>query len=156
MTDRSYEITAEGLAALEAELAELEGEGRNEMAERIKTARAWGDLSENAEYHAAKEAQAHLETNIMRLRDRRRNAIIVEPGSTDGSAALGSTVVTRDEESGRETTYTLVSATEASPTEGKLSIESPLARSLMGAREGEVVAFEAPRGTRRLRVVSVS
>jgi transcription elongation factor GreA len=156
MSERSYEITPEALAALEAELAELEGEARREMAERIRTARSWGDLKENAEYHDAKDAQAHLETKIRRLQDRRRNAIVVEGGSSDGSAALGSTVVARDEESGRESTYVLVPATEAAPTEGKLSIEAPLARSLMGARPGDVVDFAAPRGTRRLRVVSVS
>ena len=76
-------------------------------------------------------------------------------GKTDGAVALGSTVVARDEASGRETTYVLVTATESAPTEGKLSIEAPLARSLMGAREGDVVDFEAPRGTRSMRVLSV-
>ncbi len=156
LSDRSYEITAEGLAALEAEIAELEGEGRREMADRIRTARAWGDLKENAEYHDAKNSQAHLETKILRLQDRRRSAIVIEAGSTDGTVAMGSTVVARDEESGREKTYELVSATEADPTAGKLSIEAPLARSLMGASEGDVVDFEAPRGTRRLRVISIS
>ena len=154
MSDRSYEITPEGLAALEAELAELEGEARRAMAALIKTALEWGDLKENAEYHDAKDAQAHLETKIKRLQDRRRNAIVVEPSASDGSAQLGSTVVV--DEAGRERTYVLVSATEAAPTEGKLSIESPLARSLLGARVGDTVDFEAPRGTRSLRVVSVS
>ncbi|MEJ7894262.1 MAG: transcription elongation factor GreA [Solirubrobacteraceae bacterium] len=155
MSGRSYEITADGLAALEAEIEEIEGPGRRAMADRIRTARAWGDLKENAEYHDAKNAQAHLETKLLRLQDRRRNAIVVEVGKTDGAVALGSTVVARDEASGRETTYVLVTATEAAPTEGKLSIEAPLARSLMGAREGDVVDFEAPRGTRSMRVLSV-
>jgi transcription elongation factor GreA len=154
LTDRSYEITPEALAALESELAELEGPARTEMAERIRTARGWGDLSENAEYHAAKEAQAHLETKIVRLRDRRRNAVVVEPGSSDGSVALGSTVTVDDD--GRERTYLLSSATDADPAQGKLSIEAPLARCLLGAKVGDEVAFEAPRGTRRLKVLSVS
>jgi transcription elongation factor GreA len=154
LNDRSYEITPEALEALEAELAELEGPARNEMAERIRTARAWGDLSENAEYHSAKEAQAHLETKIVRLRDRRRNAIVVEPGSSDGSVALGSTVVVDDD--GRERTYMLSPATDADPTQGKLSIEAPLGRCLLGAKPGDEVDFEAPRGVRRLRVLSVS
>lgn len=154
MSDRSYEITPDGLVALEAELAELEGPARREIALRIKTAREWGDLKENAEYHDAKNSQAHLETKILRLQDRRRNAIVVEPTASDGTARMGSTVVVDDD--GREKTYALVSATEASPTEGKLSIESPLAQSLMGAKVGDVVAFEAPRGTRSLRIVSVS
>ena len=154
MSDRSYEITPDALAALETELEQLEGPARDEMAERIRTARGWGDLSENAEDHAAKEAQAHLEPKIPRLRDRRRNAIVVEPGSGDGSAALGSTVVVDDD--GQEKTYVLASATDADPASGKLSIESPLARCLLGAKAGEDVRFEAPKGVRTLRVVSVS
>jgi transcription elongation factor GreA len=154
LSDRSYEITPEGLAALEAELAELEGPSRRAMAARIKTAREWGDLKENAEYHDAKDAQAHLETKIKRLQDRRRNAIVVQPSASDGTAKLGSTVVVDDD--GRERTYVLVSATEAAPTEGKLSIESPLAHSLLGAQAGDTVDFEAPRGTRSLRIMSVS
>lgn len=156
MSDRSYEISPEALEALEREIAELEGEGRREMAERIRTARAWGDLKENAEYHDAKNSQAHLETKILRLQDRRRNAVVIEPGEGDGSVALGSQVVVRDEESARETAYAIVSATEADPAAGRLSIEAPLAQSLLGGRADAVVDFEAPRGTRRLRIVSVS
>jgi transcription elongation factor GreA len=157
MADRSYEITPDALDELDAELTELEGAARTEMAERIRTARGWGDLSENAEYHAAKEAQAHLETKIARLRDRRRNAIVVQPGAdAAGGAALGSTVVVRDEDADRETTYILSPATGADPTEGKLSIEAPLARALIGAKVGDVVEAEAPRGVRRLRVLNVS
>jgi transcription elongation factor GreA len=154
VNDRSYEITPSALAALEAELAGLEGAARREMADRIRTARAWGDLKENAEYHDAKDAQAHLETKILRLQDRRRHAIVVEPETGD-VVTLGSTVVARDEESERETTYELVSATEADPAAGRLSIEAPLARSLLGAKAGDVVNFEAPRGARRMRVVRV-
>jgi transcription elongation factor GreA len=155
VSDPSYEITPEGLKALEAELAQLEGEGRREMAERIKTARAWGDLKENAEYHDAKNSQAHLETKILRLQDRRRNAVVVEAKSGVG-AALGNTVGTVDEESGKEATYEIVSANEADPKEKRISIESPLARSLVGAKAGDVVNFTAPRGTRRLRITAVS
>ena len=155
VSDRSYEISPEALEALECEIAELEGEGRREMSERIKTARAWGDLKENAEYHDAKNSQAHLETKILRLQDRRRHAVVVEPGESDGSVGLGTHVTVRDAESGRETAYEIVSATEADPAGGKLSIEAPLAQSLLGARADDVVGFEAPRGTRRLHVVSV-
>ena len=137
MSDRSYEISPKALEALEREIAELEGEGRREMAERIRTARAWGDLKENAEYHDAKNSQAHLETKILRLQDRRRHAVVIEPGAGDGSVALGSRVVVADEESGRETTYEIVSATEADPAAGRLSIEAPIAQSLLGARRLE-------------------
>ena len=79
--DAARHISCEGLAALEAELRELETEGRRAIAERIRTAREWGDLKENAEYHDAKEAQAHLETKILRLRELRHHAVVVEPRS---------------------------------------------------------------------------
>jgi transcription elongation factor GreA len=148
-------ITAEGLAALEAELHELETEGRRAIADRIREARAFGDLKENAEYHDAKDAQAHLETRILRLQERRRDAVLVEGGTQAGAAALGSAVKVRDVENGRENVHTLVSATESDPANGRLSIDSPLGRALAGARVGEEVEFEAPRGVRRLHVVAV-
>jgi transcription elongation factor GreA len=155
MSDRSYEITPDALAALEAELAELEGEGRQAMAQRIKTAREWGDLKENAEYHDAKDAQAHLETKIKRLQDRRRNAVLVESmAGGGGEVGMGSTVLVADGD--RERTYVIAPATESDPAAGKLSIESPIARALLGAREGDTRAFQTPRGPRSLRVVSVS
>jgi len=148
-------ISPAGLAALEAELERLEGEGRREMAQRLKYARELGDLKENAEYHDAKDAQAHLETRILRLRERRQNAVVVQPGADAGVVELGTTVTVRDAESGREGVHTLVSATESAPAQGRLSIDSPLGRALAGAREGDEVAFVAPRGERRLRIVEV-
>jgi transcription elongation factor GreA len=152
--DLGNQMTRDAYEALEAELEQLEGEGRRAMAERIKTARAWGDLKENAEYHDAKDAQAHLETKILRLQERRRNAVIVEAASGD-TVALGSSVTVKDAETGRENTHTLVSANESDPANGKLSVESPLARALAGAKVGDEVAFEAPRGTRRLVVTGI-
>ena len=90
-------ITAEGLQTLQAELAELEGEGRREIAERIKTAREWGDLKENSEYHDAKNDQAHLETKIARLRERISTAVVVEEtAASRRRRGFGSTVVVRD------------------------------------------------------------
>src|SRR5215208_4008027 len=130
--DVGNQITAEGLAALEAEIVALETEGRLQMADRLRTARAWGDLKENAEYHAAKEAQAHLETRILRLQEMRRNAVVVVAGGADGAAALGVAVTVRDLESRRESTHTLVSASESDPAAGRLSIDSPLGRALAG------------------------
>jgi transcription elongation factor GreA len=153
--DVGNQITPKGLAALEAELHALETEGRREMAERLRTARAWGDLSENSEYHDAKNAQAHLETKILRLQDLRRNAVVVEPGAQGGGAGLGVSVTVRDLDSGREATHTLVSAAESDPARGRLSIDSPLGRALAGARAGDEVAFDAPRGRRRLEVVAL-
>jgi transcription elongation factor GreA len=147
-------VTPEGLAALREELEELETSGREQIAQQIKTAREWGDLKENAEYHAAKEAQAHLETRILKLRERVLNAQIVER-SSGGAVAFGSTVELEDE-SGKRVTYTLVSAHEASPGEGKLSVESPVGAALSGLEEGETASVPTPRGERKLRVVSVS
>jgi transcription elongation factor GreA len=148
-------ITAEGLEALRAELAELEGPARQDIARQIKTAREWGDLKENAEYHAAKEAQAHLETKILRLRDRIKNADIVEVVVGD-VVGFGSTVEVEDEATGRRSTYRLVASPEADLAAGKLSVESPVAGALVGKRAGDVGAVETPRGQRRLKVVSVA
>jgi transcription elongation factor GreA len=155
MADASRHISPAGLAALEAELRALETEGRQAIAERIKTARDFGDLKENAEYHDAKEAQAHLETKILRLRELRDNAVVVEPGGETGEIALGSVVTVRDLDSGREARHTIVSAAESDPAGGRLSIDSPLGRALTGARAGDEVVFEAPRGQRRLEVVAI-
>ena len=157
MADESaHHISAEGLAALEAELHELETEGRRAIAERIRTAREWGDLKENAEYHDAKEAQAHLETKILRLRELRHHAVVVEPGASGDAVGLGVAVTVRDLDSGREAVHTIVSAAESDPSSGRLSIDSPLGRALTGARAGDEVTFDAPRGARRLAVVAIS
>jgi transcription elongation factor GreA len=154
--DSGNQISREGLAALEAELAQLENEGRRAIAERIKTARDFGDLKENAEYHDAKDAQAHLETKILRLRALRDNSVVVETGSSIDAVALGVDVTVRDLDSGREATHTIVSAAESDPADGKLSIDSPLGRALTDARVGDQVTFDAPRGQRRLEIVAIA
>jgi len=148
-------MTAEGLEALRAEIAELEGPERARIAEEIKTARGFGDLKENAEYHEAKNAQARLETKILQLRERMRNAEVVE--TTQGDVVgFGSTVEVEDEATGKRVTYTLVAAHEASASEGKLSSSSPVAAALDGKRAGDVAVVPAPRGERRLKVLAVS
>lgn len=148
-------VTAAGLEALLAELAELEGPGRQRIAAQIKTAREWGDLKENGEYHAAKEAQAHLETRIAQLRERTLTAEVVET-TTGDVIGLGSTVEVEDEASGRRRTYMLVSSHEADAAAGRLSAESPVAVALLGHRTGEVAIAELPRGEQRLKILSVS
>ena len=155
MTD-GYAITQAGLDALRAELEDLETRARAEIAARIKTAREWGDLKENGEYHSAKEDQAHLETRIKRLQERLRGARVTDGSATpDGVVGFGSTVEVRDEQSGRVARYTLVGAAEASARDGRLSIESPVAVALLGAREGEAVTVETPGGARVFHVVRV-
>lgn len=155
MTD-GYAITQEGLDALRAELEHLETVARREMAARIRTAREWGDLKENAEYHAAKEEQAHLETRILKLQERERNATVVAAAVGSDVVAFGSTVEVRDDQSGRVATYTLVGAAEANTRAGKLSIESPVARGLIGAKVGEAVEIATPSGARTFHVQKVS
>jgi transcription elongation factor GreA len=148
-------MTEEGLAKLREEIEDLEGRGRHEIAEQIKTARAWGDLKENAEYHAAKDAQAHLETKILQLREQLLNARIVEASEATDAVAFGSTVEVEDD-SGRRMTYTLVSAHESRPSEGLLAFDSPVGAALRDRRPGEVAVVATPRGERRLKVVAIS
>jgi transcription elongation factor GreA len=146
-------ITAEGLEALKEELHRLESEGRQAIAQRISAAREHGDLKENAEYHAAKEDQAHLETRILRLAERLRNAVVTEAPSEDADRVhFGATVHVVDEQTGRGQTFTLVGPTEADLKSGKLSAESPMAQALMGAGEGDIVEVAAPSGPRRWRI----
>jgi transcription elongation factor GreA len=145
-------ITAEGLEAVKAELGELETTARREMAERILTARGHGDLKENAEYHAAKEDQAHLETRIKRLKQRIVAAVVMEPVKDAGVVSFARPVEVVDEATGDAHRWTVVGPAEADRDAGKLSSESPVAKALMGAAPGDVVEVATPRGARRLRV----
>lgn len=149
------QITPEGLAALREEIADLETRGRAEMAVRIKAARELGDLKENAEYHIAKDDQAHLETKILRLNQRLRAARVVERSESEDVVAFGSTVSVVDDASGREHEFTLVGATEADLKTGRLSAESPVARALVGSRAGDTVTVETPGGRRSYSVKRV-
>jgi transcription elongation factor GreA len=145
-------ITPAGLVALEAEIEELETTGRRAMAARILAARELGDLSENADYHIAKEDQAHLETKIKRLRQRRANALIVETDAAETAFGFGSTAEVLDEESAMVHTWTIVGSTEANLAQGKLSAQSPVGQALLGRGVGESVAVRTPRGVRSYRV----
>ncbi len=149
----SESITPEGIVALRAELEELEGPRRTEMAARIKAARELGDLKENAEYHIAKDDQGHLEARIRRLRERLRRATVVEVNESAGDAfSFGRTAEVLDESSGKTNTWTLVGATEADFAQGRLSIESPVGHALRDAAVGEEVSVETPRGEKVYRV----
>jgi transcription elongation factor GreA len=155
MTPPDFEpepISAEGLQALKRELHELESQGRRAIAQRILTARELGDLSENAEYHAAKEDQAHLETQIKRLKQRLRNAVVTEASTGGNSFDFGRTAQVLDEGTGEVHTWTLVGPAESDLSQGKLSTQSPVARALAGGSPGDLVEVPTPRGTRRLRI----
>ena len=153
MTDTT-KLTQDAYDRIKEEIARLEGEGRREIAGRIKTAREWGDLKENAEYHAAKEEAAMLEAKIAGLRDQLRSAELVETADGD-SAGMGSTVVYVDEKTGKEMRHKLVPKLEASPTDGLISIDSPVGKALAGSKVGDSPTFETPAGTRTMRVTAI-
>ena len=145
-------ITPEGLEALKAQLHELETTTRREMADRIRYARSLGDLKENAEYHAAKNESALLETKIKRLQNHLRKAVVTETAADDDTLAFGRTAEVVDEGSGKVHVWTIVGATEADLAQGRLSAESPVGRALVGRAAGQSVTVETPRGERSFRV----
>ena len=149
-------ITQAGIEELKAELAQLEGPARQEMAARIKVAREEGDLKENAEYHVAKEDQAHMETRIKRLQERLRNAVVVEVSDLDSDVfSFGRTAEVLDESKGESNKWTLVGSTEANLAEGRLSAESPIGKALMNAAVGAAVEVETPRGAKTFKVLKL-
>jgi transcription elongation factor GreA len=152
----TIEMTAGELQRLREELNELESGGRAGIAARIKTAREWGDLKENGEYHAAKEAQAHLETRILRLREQVRAAVVVEGASSSDEVRHGATVAVTDLGKGSTQSFKIVSPNEANPKEGLISSASPVAQALMAKRAGDEVEIPIPAGVRKLRIDSIS
>ncbi len=149
-SDKTAQLTHAQKAQLEAELAELEGPRRAEMVDAIATARSFGDLSENFEYHAAKNEQGLLERRITILRDRIESAVLVDEdaAAASGAVTVGSTVEIADER-GEQLRVEISSV-------GGVSPESPLGRALLGAKVGDEVEIEAPRGSWRARVVSIT
>lgn len=146
-------ITPQGLEELRAEIEQLEGPRRTEMAARIKAARELGDLKENAEYHIAKDDQAHLETRIKRLRERLSKAVVVEADGADGDVfGFGQTAEVLDESGGKTLRWTLVGSTEADLASGKLSAESPVGQALRDTPVGQSVEVETPGGVKTYTV----
>jgi transcription elongation factor GreA len=146
-------VTKAGLEKLEAELAELTAR-RPGMAQRIKEARELGDLKENAEYHAAKDDQGLLESKIRNLEAKVRTARVVEQAEGD-TVGIGTRVTVVDVETGSSDQYVVVGAAEADPLASRISYESPIGRALTGARSGDTVTVELPRGSMELRIDSV-
>jgi len=150
-------ITPEGLENLKAELEELQTTRRREVAERIKEAREFGDISENSEYDDAKNEQAMLESRIAQMEERVRRAIVVDKDQLDtGVVSVGVKVHVKDQKTGDSRKFQLVGSAEANPAEEKLSHESPIGKALMGRKRGEVVSVEVPRGgSRELKITKI-
>jgi transcription elongation factor GreA len=154
---RDVILTPEGLEKLKDELEELQTVRRREVAERIKEAREFGDISENSEYDDAKNEQMMLEQRIARLEERLRSAQVVDAKdiSTD-SVQVGSTVSVKDEQTGKSQKFTIVGSAEANPSENKLSNESPVGRALLGHKRNDVVSVQVPRGPeRKLKITKI-
>ena len=147
---REIPITKEGLKKLEAEVDELSTSRRREVAERIKEAREFGDITENSEYDDAKNEQALLEQRIMQLEERLRRAVVINSKDVDtGSVSVGVIVHVKDQKTGDSRKFQIVGPAEANPTEQKLSNESPIGRALLGRKRNDVVAVDVPRGPKK-------
>ncbi len=159
MAEKVISLTLEGKAKLEAELAELKSTKREEIAEKIKVARSYGDLSENSEYDEAKNEQAIVESRIATLEATLKNAVIVEDDAVVSEDAdtiwLGNTVTILDVETGDELVYDIVSSIEADPMNGKISDDSPLGKAILGHKAGETIEVEAPIGMLEYKILKV-
>ena len=159
MAQKVVSLTLEGKAKLEAELAELKSVKRKEIAEKIKVARSYGDLSENSEYDEAKNEQAIVESRIATLEATLKNAVIVEddaaPVDDEDTIWLGNKVTVLDVEFGDELVYDIVSSIEADPMNGKISDDSPLGKAMLGRKAGDTIEVEAPIGTLQYKILKV-
>jgi transcription elongation factor GreA len=157
MADREVLLSPEGKKNLEEELNQLKLVRRKEVAERIKAAREFGDLSENAEYEDAKNEQAFVEGRIMTLEKMLRHAkLVVESEANPDTVTIGSTVKVKDLSKGKTFEYTIVGSHEADPAKKRISNESPVGRALLGQKIGAVVSVMVPAGTFKYEVVSIS
>lgn len=155
MQDKPVLLTADGLRKLQEELENLVNSKRPEIAQRIKHAKEFGDLSENAEYEDAKNEQGFVEGRILTLEQMIRNASLITPtDGHDGSVKLGSTVTVQDEFG--ETNYTIVGPAEVDASMGRISLESPVGKALLGREPGDELEVETPGGSRRVRVLRLA
>ncbi|MGI5900746.1 MAG: transcription elongation factor GreA [Christensenellales bacterium] len=149
-------LTPEGIRKLENELDELKSVKRQEVAERIKTAISFGDISENAEYDEAKNEQAFIEGKIIKIENTLRMAKVIDEDDINTDFVnIGNTVKIYDEEFNEEVTYTIVGSAEADPSNNKISNESPVGRALIGSTIGQVVVAHAPYGSMKLKVLAI-
>ncbi|TWE02486.1 transcription elongation factor GreA [Neobacillus bataviensis] len=155
-TEKVFPMTQAGKEKLVQELEYLKSVKRKEVVERIKIARSFGDLSENSEYDSAKEEQAFVEGRITTLENMIRNAkIIAESEMAADAVSLGSSVTFIELPDGEEETYSIVGSAEADPFEGKISNDSPIAKSLLGKKVGDQVTVQTPGGEMSVRIVSI-
>lgn len=143
-TKNDFHLTADGITALKDELQELTTKKRGEIAERLKEAKADGDLSENAMYDAARDEQSFVEGRIAEIEHILKHAVVITHKATGGAVALGSKVHVEVEEG--EQKYIIVGSTEANPDEGKISDQSPIGKALLGKKKGDEVEVEVPSG----------
>ncbi|MET0290875.1 MAG: transcription elongation factor GreA [Steroidobacteraceae bacterium] len=150
-------ITSRGAESLRVELRKLKSEDRPNVIKAIAEARAHGDLSENAEYHAAREQQGFIEGRIMEIEGKLSNAEIIDPTqlSASGKVVFGATVDLEEEDSGAKTTYQIVGEDEADIKQQRISVTSPIARALVGKEAGDVVDVAAPGGVRSYEIVAI-
>ena len=150
-------MTIEGFAALEAELQRLKAVERPRIIAAISEARAHGDLSENAEYHAAKESQGHNETRVADLEDKMSRADVIDISKLGGdSVKFGASVQLADEDTEEKVTYKIVGEYEADVKKGKISITSPIARALIGKKKGDSVEVATPKGAKGYEILKVA
>jgi transcription elongation factor GreA len=145
-------LTPEGLEKLKQEIEHLSTTRRREVAERIKEAREFGDISENSEYDDAKNEQAMLEARIAQLEDKLRSAQVIDASELDSDIVRVGSKVSGKDEKGKAFEYTIVGSTEADPLEKKLSNESPVGKALIGHKKGDKVKVPAPKGERTLTI----
>ena len=156
MSDKKTVLTYEGLRKIEEELEYLKVVKRKEIAERIKEARGQGDLSENAEYDAAREEQAKMETEILVLEKMLRNAEVIDDNEISSDViTVGSKVKLFDVEFDEEVEYSIVGSAEADPFEGKISNESPVGVGLLGHKSGDTVTISAPQGEVKFKILEI-
>ena len=153
---KTTQLTREGLLKLQNELENLRTVGRTEIAEKIRVARGYGDLSENSEYDEAKNEQAKIEARIVELEKTLENVVIIEDNVDSDTVTIGVKVTVLDVEYDEELTYRVVGSAEADPMSGLISDSSPVGRALLGAKVGDEVVAEAPVGELRLKVLSIS
>jgi len=151
-----FPMTLDGFNRLETELKRLKTEERPAIIKAIATAREHGDLSENAEYHAAKERQSFIEGRVNEIEDKISNAEIIDPSKLSGKTIkFGATVTVADEDTDEESTYQIVGEHEADINQGLLSITSPLSRALIGKTVGDSVEVVAPKGSKAYEILKV-